>query len=216
MKDEYAKVSVPMLPVVRGEAETRRQILLYTVLLYAVTQLPFCAGGFGVEYLVASMTLGAGFIYCAVRLLRSADRTLGAADLPLLARLPGVALHLDADDRLFGSPAWLSGRNPPVDRESARRNMTAGLMAGASRAAIFALCFIVALLYMAPEAMSEHREIPEPGELVYAPRLLLAPRLLCLRTGRCRLRDLRERIHGPRLGLFDYRRRRRALRPSRI
>ena len=45
MKDEYAKVGVPMLPVVRGEAETRRQILLYTVLLYAVTQLPFCAGG---------------------------------------------------------------------------------------------------------------------------------------------------------------------------
>ena len=34
-----------MLPVVRGEGETRRQILLYTVLLYAVTQLPFCAGG---------------------------------------------------------------------------------------------------------------------------------------------------------------------------
>jgi heme o synthase len=74
MKDEYAKVGVPMLPVVRGERETRRQILLYTVLLYAVTQLPFCAGGFGVEYLVASMTLGAAFIYCAVRLLRSADR----------------------------------------------------------------------------------------------------------------------------------------------
>ena len=43
MKDEYAKVGIPMLPVVRGEAETRRQILLYTVLLYAVTQLPFCA-----------------------------------------------------------------------------------------------------------------------------------------------------------------------------
>jgi heme o synthase len=74
MKDEYAKVGVPMLPVVRGEAETRRQILLYTVLLYAVTQLPFCAGGFGVEYLVVSMTLGGGFIYCAVRLLRSGDR----------------------------------------------------------------------------------------------------------------------------------------------
>src|SRR6187397_2062193 len=74
MKDEYAKAGVPMLPVVRGEDETRRQILLYTVLLYAVTQLPFCAGGFGVEYLVASMGLGAGFIYCAVRLLRSADR----------------------------------------------------------------------------------------------------------------------------------------------
>jgi heme o synthase len=74
MKDEYAKVGVPMLPVVRGEQETRRQILLYTILLYAVTQLPFCAGGFGIEYLVASMTLGAAFIYCAVRLLSSAER----------------------------------------------------------------------------------------------------------------------------------------------
>ena len=74
MKDEYAKASIPMLPVVRGEDETRRQILLYTVLLYAVTQLPFCAGGFNVIYLITSMTLGAGFIYCAVRLLRSADR----------------------------------------------------------------------------------------------------------------------------------------------
>ncbi len=74
MKDDYAKANIPMLPVVRGEDETRRQILLYTVLLYAVTQLPFCAGGFGVVYLVTSMTLGAGFIYCAVRLLRSANR----------------------------------------------------------------------------------------------------------------------------------------------
>ncbi len=74
MKDEYAKAGVPMMPVVRGEDETRRQILLYTILLYAVTQLPFCAGGFGLVYLAGSMTLGAGFIYCAVRLLRSADR----------------------------------------------------------------------------------------------------------------------------------------------
>jgi heme o synthase len=74
MKDEYAKAGVPMLPVVRGDAETRRQILLYTILLYAVTQLPFCAGGFGVPYLVASMTLGVGFVYCAVSLLRSASR----------------------------------------------------------------------------------------------------------------------------------------------
>ncbi|HWC09410.1 MAG TPA: heme o synthase [Solirubrobacterales bacterium] len=75
MKDEYAKAGIPMLPVVRGEAETRRQIMLYTVLLYAVTQLPFCAGGLGISYLVPSMLLGAGFIYFAYRLLRAADRT---------------------------------------------------------------------------------------------------------------------------------------------
>jgi protoheme IX farnesyltransferase len=74
MKDDYARAGVPMLPVVRGERETRRQILLYTVLLYAVSQLPFCAGAFGAIYLVASVGLGALFIYGAVRLLRRADR----------------------------------------------------------------------------------------------------------------------------------------------
>jgi heme o synthase len=74
MKGEYEKVGVPMLPVVRGERETRRQILLYTVLLYAVTQLPFCAGGLGVVYLAASLLLGFGFMGGAVRLYRRADR----------------------------------------------------------------------------------------------------------------------------------------------
>ncbi len=74
MKDDYARAGVPMLPVVRGERETRRQILLYTILLYAVSQLPFCAGAFGPAYLVASIGLGAVFIYGAVRLMRNADR----------------------------------------------------------------------------------------------------------------------------------------------
>jgi heme o synthase len=74
MKDEYAKVKVPMMPVARGEAETRRQILIYSILLYAVSQLPFCAGGLGTIYLGASMTLGIGFVYGAIRLYRRADR----------------------------------------------------------------------------------------------------------------------------------------------
>jgi protoheme IX farnesyltransferase len=75
MKDEYAKVGVPMMPVVRGEHETRRQILLYSLLLYAVTQLPFCVGEFGGVYLVSSMLLGLAFVGGAVRLYRRADRT---------------------------------------------------------------------------------------------------------------------------------------------
>jgi heme o synthase len=74
MKDEYAKVNVPMMPVVRGELETRRQILIYSILLYAVTQLPFCSGGFGTFYLGASMALGVAFVYGAIRLYRRADR----------------------------------------------------------------------------------------------------------------------------------------------
>jgi len=74
MKGEYERVGVPMLPVVQGERETRRQILLYAVLLYMVTQLPFCAGAFGSFYLVASVLLGFGFIAGAVRLYRVATR----------------------------------------------------------------------------------------------------------------------------------------------
>jgi heme o synthase len=74
MKDEYAKVGVPMLPVVRGEHETRRHIVLYTLLLYAISQLPFCAGAFGGIYLAASMVLGLSFIGGSIRLYRRADR----------------------------------------------------------------------------------------------------------------------------------------------
>jgi heme o synthase len=74
MTGEYEKVGVPMMPVVRGERETRRQIVLYTLLLYAVTQLPFCAGAFGGIYLASSMLLGLLFIGGAVWLYRRADR----------------------------------------------------------------------------------------------------------------------------------------------
>jgi len=74
MKQDYADVNVPMLPVVHGEQETRRQILLYAVLLFAVTQLPYCAGGLGPVYLVASMLLGFAFIGGALRLYRRKDR----------------------------------------------------------------------------------------------------------------------------------------------
>jgi len=94
MKGEYEKVGVPMLPVVRGEAETRRQILLYSVLLYAVTQLPFCAGGFGGIYLAGSLLLGALFMAGAYVLYRRADRRsalrLYLFSLAYLALLFGV------------------------------------------------------------------------------------------------------------------------------
>jgi protoheme IX farnesyltransferase len=99
MREEYAKVGVPMLPVVRGERETRRQVLLYTLLLYAVTQLPFCAGAFGMVYLVASMALGGAFIAGSVALYRRADRRsalrLYLFSLVYLALLFG-AMVLDA------------------------------------------------------------------------------------------------------------------------
>jgi protoheme IX farnesyltransferase len=74
MKDEYARVGVPMMPVVHGEAETRRQILLYTGLLWLLTLLPVVFGFFGGIYGAAAVLLGAAFAALAVRLQRRADR----------------------------------------------------------------------------------------------------------------------------------------------
>jgi protoheme IX farnesyltransferase len=74
MKDEYARVGVPMMPVARGEAETRRLILLYTVLLVVLTLIPFAFGMFGALYAVAALALGGAFLVHAARLHRRADR----------------------------------------------------------------------------------------------------------------------------------------------
>jgi protoheme IX farnesyltransferase len=74
MKDEYARAGVPMLPVVRGEAYTRRQILLYTLVLVAVTLTPVATGLFGGFYLAAALVLGLGFVWMAARLLNTVER----------------------------------------------------------------------------------------------------------------------------------------------
>ncbi len=74
MKDEYARVGVPMMPVVHGETETRRQIVLYTGLLFVLTLLPVLFGFFDAIYATAAVALGAAFMVLAVRLQRTADR----------------------------------------------------------------------------------------------------------------------------------------------
>ena len=99
MKDEYARAGVPMLPVVRGEAETRRQILLYTILLIAVTVLPFAGQLFGVFYLAAALLLGGGFLAFSRAALPPPRAPHGAAHLPLLAGLPRAAVRGDGHRR---------------------------------------------------------------------------------------------------------------------
>ena len=74
MKDEYARVGVPMMPVVRGEVETRRQIVLYTALLIVLTLLPVAFGFFGAVYGVVAAALGAVFLRLSVHLQRSGER----------------------------------------------------------------------------------------------------------------------------------------------
>jgi protoheme IX farnesyltransferase len=74
IKEDYRRAGVPMLPVVRGEEETRRQILLYAVALVALTVVVFAAGLLGVPYLVGAVVLGAILILYAFRLLREGTR----------------------------------------------------------------------------------------------------------------------------------------------
>ncbi len=77
-KDEYAKVGIPMLPVTHGVAFTRLQVLLYTLLLVAVTLMPFVTGMSGVLYLAAAIVLNAMFVWHAFQ-MKISDR----AHLPM-------------------------------------------------------------------------------------------------------------------------------------
>ncbi|MGH2981120.1 MAG: heme o synthase, partial [Solirubrobacterales bacterium] len=74
---EYARTGVPMLPVVRGEPETRRQIVIYSLVLLAVSVLPVIAGLFAALYLVAALLLGGTLCGLALRLRAHPSR--GAA-----------------------------------------------------------------------------------------------------------------------------------------
>jgi len=70
IRGDYAAAGVPMLPVVRGEDETARQIVLYTGALVAFTIAPALWGMFGLVYLVAAALLGGAFLWLAWRLRR--------------------------------------------------------------------------------------------------------------------------------------------------
>ena len=70
IKDNYAAAKVPMLPVVRGERETARQIVLYSLALVAVTLLPWAWGTVGLYYLASALALGGVFVWLAERLRR--------------------------------------------------------------------------------------------------------------------------------------------------
>jgi len=99
MKDEYARVGIPMMPVVRGENETRQLIVLYTVLLVALTLMPVVFGYFGVVYGAIAAALGGVFIRLSLRLWREAERSSALRaylfSLAYLALLFG-AMVLDA------------------------------------------------------------------------------------------------------------------------
>ncbi|MFT5275278.1 MAG: protoheme IX farnesyltransferase, partial [Saprospiraceae bacterium] len=67
-REEYAKANIPMLPVTHGVAHTKLQILLYTVLLVAITMVPFFIKMSGLIYLAGALALGFGFLWHAYKL----------------------------------------------------------------------------------------------------------------------------------------------------
>lgn len=75
-RDEYAKVNIPMLPVTHGTEFTRLHILLYTILLFIVTLLPYLTGMSGLIYLIPGSLLSLGFIYFAIKMMQTkTDKT---------------------------------------------------------------------------------------------------------------------------------------------
>lgn len=70
-KEEYAQVGIPMLPVTHGESFTKLHILLYTLILVAISVFPYLTGMSGVLYLVSALALGARFVQWAIRMIRN-------------------------------------------------------------------------------------------------------------------------------------------------
>ncbi len=103
IKDDYARTGVPMLPVVSGEAATRRQILIYAIVLALLSLAPVATGLLGTGYLVAAVVLGAAFVALSAQLLaRPSQRRalqLYLFSLAYLALLFGAM----AVDRVLGA-----------------------------------------------------------------------------------------------------------------
>jgi heme o synthase len=70
---DYGRAGVPMAPLVWGESETKRQMLWYTIILIALTVLPWAMGALGLLYLASALVLGALLLRGVVRVLRATD-----------------------------------------------------------------------------------------------------------------------------------------------
>jgi protoheme IX farnesyltransferase len=108
---DYARVGVPMLPVVAGAKETRKQIMIYTLLLLAGSLLPWAVGFSGPVYGLSALALGLGFVGSVWRVLRDRQDETGVSltnDAPAKAAFKYSILYLFvlfaalAVDRLVG------------------------------------------------------------------------------------------------------------------
>ena len=76
-KDEYANAEIPMLPVTHGERYTKIHIVLYTIILFAVSLLPYVTRMLNWLYLLGAVVLGLGFLYYALAMLLRKDKEMG-------------------------------------------------------------------------------------------------------------------------------------------
>ncbi|HCB13018.1 MAG TPA: protoheme IX farnesyltransferase [Gammaproteobacteria bacterium] len=106
-RHDYANADIPMLPVTHGVAFTRLHILLYTILLFLITLLPFLTGMSGWIYLIGAVGFGLHFLSYAVRLYATEDDTLAMPTFGFsIVYLFGLFAALMLDHyalRLFGA-----------------------------------------------------------------------------------------------------------------
>jgi heme O synthase-like polyprenyltransferase len=109
-KEDYSAAGVPMMPVVRGVAETTRQMLLYALLLFAVSLLLYPVAEMGMVYLVASVLLGSAFVAQCVRLSHAPTSVRAMNLFRFSITYLTVLFAAVAADRLIPleGPGWLA------------------------------------------------------------------------------------------------------------
>ena len=145
VKTDYANVGIPMMPVVRGEASTRRQILAYAVLLVPVAAAPWFIGGTSYVYGVASLALTLAFLALSVPV---AFRQTGVNDTmkPRSAcSLSASSTFLPCSLRLWRIGCWPTrdgSHDPEEETELKRRQKSRNLVLGG------VLLFLAVLFYV--------------------------------------------------------------------
>ena len=102
LRGDYARAKVPMLPVVRGEAAARRQIVVYTLVLVAVTLAIVLTGVLGTIYLLGAALLGAGFIALAIVNLRAQRQRWSRVLFDYSIAYLGLLFAVMVADRIIG------------------------------------------------------------------------------------------------------------------
>ena len=109
-REEYAKAQIPMLPITHGVDFTRKQILLYTIILTISTVLPFVTYMSGLVYLIGALALDAGFLYYAIAMLRDDDDQIAwAAFRYSIVYLTGLFFFLFLDHYWKGILNFVTG-----------------------------------------------------------------------------------------------------------